>query len=131
MISKPRHYLLSSLLVVAASNSSGIQLDPDSGNHSSAAMLPCPAWPQHSASTVTYVHGNVINQYGQQIEAGAQLAPTEIISVRSDGFLSALVPGGETVNLQPDSTTSIACAANDNHNDLHVSQPYRVGAIRG
>ena len=134
MISKSKQFLCMFCLIGSATTVSGIQLEKLAG-----ADLTMPAntdcftgsHRHHQTVSVTFAHGDVSDQRGQSIEAGSTLAVDEIVSVSSDGFLSVHFDDGQTVNLQPDTSTSIACALSGQSDKLDVEQPYRVGAIRG
>lgn len=134
MISKSKQYLCMFCLIGAATTVSGIQLDKLAGEDLTvSANTDCFTGPHrhHQTVSVTFAHGDVSDQRGQSIEAGSTLAVDEIVSVSSDGFLSVHFDDGQTVNLQPDTSTSIACALSGQSDKLDVEQPYRVGAIRG
>ena len=85
----------------------------------------------HAPALVAFVHGRVFDQQGNPITAGSELATDEIVRVTSDGFLALHISDNQTINIQPDTLTSIACALAVKSEKLDVSRPYRVGAIRG
>ena len=134
MISKTQQYLCMFCLVGSATTVSGIQLDRSAETVTTTpTKTECFLEPheQHQTGSVTFTHGDVSDQHGQRIEAGSLLAIGELITVKSDGFLSIHLEDGQTLNIQPNTSTSIACALTAQPSDLDVDQPYRVGAIRG
>ena len=79
---------------------------------------------------VAFVHGGVFDQKGHPIKAGSKLVAEDIVTVQSDGFLALHISHNRSVNIQPDTLTSVACALATKPG-TEVAQPYRVGAIRG
>ncbi len=93
----------------------------------------CPDSPTTPDTTgvVTFVHGQVIDQEGQQIEAGFTLRSAQQLSAQADGFLSIRLATGRVLNIHPDTETSIACELGLQSGNFQIQQPYLVGAIRG
>lgn len=91
--------------------------------------------PSQSPSTalVAFVHGGVFDQHGNPINAGSELQAEDVVIVESDGFLALDIANTRTVNVQPDTATSVACAVTTQLElgALDFTQPYRLGAIRG
>ena len=84
-----------------------------------------------ATALVAFVHGGVFDQKGHPIKAGSKLVAEDVVTVQSDGFLALHISNNRTVNIQPDTLTSIACALAKQPGAREVTQPYRVGAIRG
>lgn len=108
------------------SGQSGCSFD----SHNTSDQFPPSATPPVSA-LVAFVHGGVFDQKGLPIKAGSELAVEDIVTVSSDGFLALQLSDERTLNIQPDTLTSIACALASKTGTLTVNEPYRVGAIRG
>ena len=92
---------------------------------------PTPSQQLPAAVMVAFVHGGVVDQQGNHIKAGTTIATDDYVTLGSDGFLALHVSNNRSVNIQPDTSTSIACALAARPVKLDVSQPYRAGATRG
>lgn len=134
MISKFEQYLCLLCLTGLATSVYGIQTDKmpllkeTSTNQSDCSIEPQRFFP---TGTVTFVHGDVLDEQGKQIEAGSELTAEDSVSVDDNGFLSVLLSDGSSVNIQPNTSTSIACALTTQSGNFVVTQPFLVGAIRG
>ena len=134
MILKLEQYLCVLCLTGLTTSVSGIQADSTSllnetsTNHRSCSIEQHRFFP---TGTVAFVHGDVTDQQGKQIETGSSLSAEDIVSVDNNGFLSVLLSDNNTVNIQPNSVTSIACTITKQTGGLVVTQPYLIGAIRG
>ena len=134
MILKLEQYLCVLCLTGLTTSVSGIQadstslLDETSKSHRSCSIEQHRFFP---AGTVAFVHGDVTDQQGKQIENGSNLSAEDMVSVDSNGFLSVLLSDNNTVNMQPNSVTSIACTITKQSGSLVVTQPHLIGATRG
>ena len=81
--------------------------------------------------SVNFVHGDVFDRLGQPITSGSVLSVDDVVHAGANGFLSIHGANGETVNIQPNTSTSIACALVSEPVNLGITQPYTVGAFRG
>jgi len=81
--------------------------------------------------TVIFSRGRVVDQSGTAIEAGSVIGTHSVITVDSDGFLAIELLDGSTLNIQPDTSTSIASAMIQSSEEFIISAPYASGGIRG
>ncbi len=84
-----------------------------------------------SVGTITFVRGEVSNQFGQLLSAGSTLTAAERIQVASDGFISFEHKDGRVLNIQPDTETSIADELDRKSGYFRVTGPFLSAAIRG
>jgi len=93
----------------------------------------CPVGPETAGLTgrVTFVHGKVIDQKGQNIEAGRVLGTCDELYVNSDGFISIHLSDGRTLNIQPNTSTTIASTLVNQSEKMIINQPYFSGGVRG
>ena len=93
----------------------------------------CPVGPEtaHLAGRVAFVNGKVVDQKGQDIEAGRLLGTCDELSVYSDGFLSIQLSDGRILNIQPNTSTTIASTLVNQSEKFIINQPYFSGGVRG
>lgn len=135
MKSKTRQFIcLASLIgVTTAVNSLPIHKVAEIDDSNLLVETDCTVDSQQLPATalVAFVHGGVFDQQGQPVQAGSELVADDVVTVKSDGFLALHISNSRTVNIQPDTLTSIACALATQPGSIKLDQPYRVGAIRG
>ena len=83
------------------------------------------------SASVTFTHGSVINQEGKSLEPGMVLSVEDVVHLGKNGFLSITAEDGRTVNIQPGSSISLACALTSKPINADITQPYTLGGIRG
>ena len=134
MILKSRLILYTMCLICSASSANSLQMAEVSLLDSTLAKQKiCPVGPETVRLTgrVTFVHGKVIDQKGQDIEAGSVLGTCDELSVNNDGFLSIQLSDGRTLNIQPNTSTTIASILVNQWEKFIINQPYFSGGVRG
>ncbi len=134
MISKSRQFLCLLYLIGTTSAVNSIPMYKMADfDDSTATQQGCSVETQNTPASalVAFVHGGVFDQHGHPVIAGSALAADDVVNVTSDGFLALHISDNRTVNIQPDTLTSIACALAMQSKKLSVTHAYRVGAIRG
>jgi len=122
------------LLLVSVNTVLGNESDQKQGFKSFASLdTTCIAESHSSLQTVSviFTHGKVFDQHGHLIESGSVLTSDSLVHVSGNGFLSFSMADGTTVNVQPNTSISIACALLKDPINFDINQPFTVGAIRG
>ena len=134
MILKSRLNLYILCLIGFASTANSLQMGEVSLLDSTQAKQKiCPVGPEtaHLTGRVAFVNGKVVDQKGQDIEAGRVLCTCDELSVNSDGFLSIQLSDGRILNIQPNTSTTIASTLVNQSEKFIINQPYFSGGVRG
>ncbi len=117
-----------------ASFSSNVHIDAsrvsDSANTLQHNTITAETNTSGTIGTVIFARGRVVDQTGLALETGSVIGTHSVITVDSDGFLAIELLDGSTLNIQPDTSTSIASSMIKASQVFLISTSYASGGIR-
>jgi len=129
-----KRHLAVSLLMGLVSFASSVQTDtaPFSGfaEEFQQTSLTTEANTSGTIGKVIFARGQVFDHMGSAIETGTELGTHSVVIVGSDGFLAIELLDGSTLNIQPDTSTSIGAVLKKGSNNFVINASYASGGIR-